>query len=183
MEKKIQIRDAREEDREAIRTVTLDAFREYETAMAAHWEGYRRGILNALEDVRAAEQVVAVRDGVVAGTVLLYPAGTAISRPEGSQGTLGEPEARLLAVAPHARGQGIGEGLLRECIRRARRTGAAALTLHTSDFMRAGRRMYERMGFVRAPELDFHPARNITVMGYRLKFDRPSMTGPPSPFS
>jgi hypothetical protein len=29
-------------------------------------------------------------------------------------------------------------------------------------------RMYERMGFVRAPELDFHPAPDTTVKGYRL---------------
>jgi len=34
------------------------------------------------------------------------------------------PEVRLLAVAPAARGKGIGEALMRECIRRARRSGA-----------------------------------------------------------
>jgi hypothetical protein len=28
--------------------------------------------------------------------------------------------------------------------------------------------MYERRGFVRAPELDFHPAPEITIKGYRL---------------
>jgi hypothetical protein len=34
--------------------------------------------------------------------------------------------------------------------------------------MQAALRMYERMGFVRAPELDFHPAPGVTVQGYRL---------------
>jgi len=29
--------------------------------------------------------------------------------------------------------------------------------------------MYERMGFVRVPEYDFHPAPGITVMAYRLQ--------------
>jgi len=175
----LDIRNAREGDREEIRDVTLAAFQEYATVMHAHWEGYRKGILNTLDDVKPAEPIVAEQDGAVAGAVLLYPPGTVFTRPDGSRTTLQNPEARLLAVAPSARGRGIGEALLRECIRRARRSGAAALTLHTSDFMRAGKRMYERMGFVRAPELDFHPSKDLTVMGYRLMFDDPSPPGSP----
>jgi ribosomal protein S18 acetylase RimI-like enzyme len=57
---------------------------------------------------------------------------------------------------------------MRECIRRARRSGAPALTLHTHEMMAVAMRMYERMGFIRAPELDFHPAKDITIKGYRL---------------
>jgi hypothetical protein len=34
--------------------------------------------------------------------------------------------------------------------------------------MDIARRMYERMGFVRVPEFDFHPAPGIVVMAYRL---------------
>jgi hypothetical protein len=34
--------------------------------------------------------------------------------------------------------------------------------------MRAAMRLYERLGFVAAPELDFHPAPGLTVKGYRL---------------
>ena len=30
--------------------------------------------------------------------------------------------------------------------------------------------MYARMGFVRAPELDFHPLPSVTIKGYRLDF-------------
>jgi GNAT superfamily N-acetyltransferase len=82
------------------------------------------------------------------------------------------PEVRLLAVAPEARGQGIGTALMKECIRRARRLGAACLNLHTTDMMQVAMRMYERMGFVRAPELDFHPDPSITVKAYRLELDR-----------
>jgi hypothetical protein len=36
------------------------------------------------------------------------------------------------------------------------------------DMMRAAVRMYERMGFVRAPDLDFTPAEGVLVKGYRL---------------
>jgi hypothetical protein len=31
--------------------------------------------------------------------------------------------------------------------------------------------LYERMGFVRAPELDFHPAKDVTIKGYRFSLD------------
>ena len=41
---------------------------------------------------------------------------------------------------------------MKECIRRARRLGAACLNLHTTDMMQVAMRMYERMGFVRAPD-------------------------------
>jgi hypothetical protein len=34
--------------------------------------------------------------------------------------------------------------------------------------MQVAMRMYERMGFVRAPDLDFHPDPSITVKAYRL---------------
>lgn len=54
-----------------------------------------------------------------------------------------------------------------ECIRRARARGAAYLGLHTMDVMRSAVRMYERMGFVRAPELDFSPAEGVLARGYR----------------
>jgi ribosomal protein S18 acetylase RimI-like enzyme len=78
------------------------------------------------------------------------------------------PEVRLLAVAPLARGRGVGAALMQECVRRVRKTGGRVLSLHTTDMMQAALRMYERMGFVRAPELDFHPAPGVTVQGYRL---------------
>ena len=91
--------------------------------------------------------------------------------PDGTSFTLTWPEIRLLGVAPAARGQGVGAALVRECMRRSRRSGAAAVTLHTTDMMAVAIRMYERMGFVRAPELDFEPAPGFTIKGYRYRFN------------
>ena len=56
-----------------------------------------------------------------------------------------------------------------ECVRRARFAGAAALGLHTSKSMVTAMQLYERMGFERAPELDFQPPGAEMVWGYRLK--------------
>jgi ribosomal protein S18 acetylase RimI-like enzyme len=62
-----------------------------------------------------------------------------------------------------------GTALMRECIRRALKSGAATLTLHTTDIIRVAMHMYERISFVRDPEREFHPDQNVTVKGYRLK--------------
>jgi ribosomal protein S18 acetylase RimI-like enzyme len=94
------------------------------------------------------------------------PGGTAI--------TLEWPEVRLLAVAPAASGKGVARRLMEECIQRARAAGAPALTLHTADLMAVAMRLYERMGFTRAPELDIRPAPGILAKGYRLPLTLPS---------
>jgi predicted N-acetyltransferase YhbS len=164
-------RDARADDQAAIREVTLSAYQEYAAVMQAHWDGYRQSILATLAHVKPAEQIVAEQDGALVGTVLLFPAGTALTRPARDSVTLTWPEIRLLAVAPAMRRHGIGAALVRECIRRARQAGSAAVTLHTTDMMQVAMSLYERMGFVRAAELDFEPAPGITIKGYRYRFD------------
>jgi GNAT superfamily N-acetyltransferase len=166
--KELHIRDAREGDQDRIRDVMLSAYAQYAALMPEHWDDYRQNILDTLADVRPAEEIVAEQDGVVVGTVLLYPAGTVFQEPDGEAVKRDWPEVRLLAVVPEARGRGVGTALMQECMRRARRSGAAVLTLHTTDMMQVAMHVYEHMGFVRAPELDFHPAPEITVKGYRF---------------
>jgi GNAT superfamily N-acetyltransferase len=161
-----RIRDARPDDRGSIRDVTLAAYAEYASQMPALWDGYRSNILATLHDPGPAEQIVAERDDAIVGTVLLYPTGVAL--PGAGRPRVAWPEVRLLAVAPAGRGRGVGEGLMRECLRRARARGAPILALHTTDMMRTAMRLYGRLGFVRAPELDVRVAPSLTVKGYRL---------------
>jgi predicted N-acetyltransferase YhbS len=166
---KLKIRDARREDRDAARKITLSSFQQYAAVMPpARWEGYRENILATLTDVAPAQQIVAEKEGIIVGSVLLYPPGTAFSTHDA--GPLACPEVRLLAAAPEVRGQGIGTALMKECIRRARMLGTGCLNLHTTDMMQVAMRIYERMGFVRAPELDFYPDPSVTVKAYRLEF-------------
>ena len=167
----LQMRDARPNDRDAIEAVTLSAYQEYAALLPARWEGYRQNILATLADVQPAAQIVADQESHIVGTVLLYPAETVIANPGGVPVTLTWPEVRLLAVAPTARGQGVGAALMQECVRRARQSGARVLTLHTADIMEAAMRLYARMGFQRAPDLDFQPAPGVTIKGYRLSLD------------
>lgn len=163
------IRDARPADRDALRAVTLAAYGEYAAHMPPrHWQVYERNILATLEAVAPAEQLVALDGGAPIGTVLLYPAHA--FDPTGA-GALPAPVVRLLAVAPAARGRGVGAALMAECARRARRAGNRALALHTMDMMRAARRMYARLGYVRAPELDIEPLPGVTIPAYRLDLE------------
>jgi predicted N-acetyltransferase YhbS len=167
----VLIRDARPSDRQAIHDVTLAAYQEYAAHMPGFWDGYRRNIIATLDDVGSAEQLVAEQDGAIVGTVLLYPPRRVqLSRTDSLE--MPWPEVRLLAVAPAGRGRGVGAALMQECVGRARKSGARVLSLQTTDLMQTARRMYERMGFVRSPELDFHPAPGVTVKGYRLELER-----------
>ena len=164
----LRIRNARPSDRKAIEAITLAAYQQYAALMPELWESYRQNILATLDAAQPDAQIVAEEDGRIVGSVLLYPAGTVFARPGGGSATLVSPEVRLLAVDPEARGKGVGAALMQACVARARESGTSSLTLHTTEIMQAAMRLYERMGFVRAPELDFEPAPGVVVKGYRL---------------
>jgi len=170
----LTLRDARPDDRAAIEQCTISAYEEYGAIMPELWVNYRHNILGTLADVRPAEQIVAERDGAILGTVLLFPAGTAFEAPDDAKAAPPAPEIRLLAVTPAARGSGAGKALMLECLRRAQQAGYSSVTLHTTNMMAVAMSMYERMGFVRSPELDFAPTPEFVIKGYRYTFSDPA---------
>ncbi|MBK9176021.1 MAG: GNAT family N-acetyltransferase [Flavobacteriales bacterium] len=113
----------------------------------------------------AGGEMLLARDaeGVVVGAVLhLHPSG-----PLAQVARDGEAEFRVLAVAPEARGHGIGEALVTACVQRAQATGAKAVALWSQPTMPAAHRLYERLGFVRVPDRDEDDPRGFRRLVFR----------------
>ena len=161
------IRDARPADRPAIERLTLDAYQQYAEIMTpSAWRGLEDAVHSGLRTSEPVDRIVAEQGARIVGSVMLYAPEANAYGDGGSNAAA--PELRLLAVDADARGSGIGQALVEECIRRARAMGATELGLHTSDSLVAAIRLYEGMGFVRAPEHDFQPEGAELVKGYRL---------------
>ena len=173
----VTVRDARTEDRASVRALTLRAYEEYASIMTpGAWAGLERAVHSALESREHAHRLVAELDGVIVGSVLLFP--PSVDAYAGAAPPVSWPEVRMLAVGPDARGLGVGQLLMDECVRRARADGAGAIGLHTSASMRAAMRLYDRMGFQRVPEYDFQPEGAELVEAYRLRLDATAHSSP-----
>lgn len=166
----LTIRDARTDELDDVVQILHLAYEEHipsplPQTHAHAWHAYWQDIGDVHNRLPYTELIVAELDGKMVGTVTFYPDG---ARAQGNGWPPGWTGIRLLAVAPDARGQGIGRALTEECLKRARRHNASVIALHTNDWMQVARGMYERMGFQRVPEHDFHPLPDLTVLAYRL---------------
>ena len=82
---------------------------------------------------------------------------------------------RLLLVDPTARGLGIGQRLVTECVAFARERGYAKITLWTHDILLAARRLYAAAGFrcvMQEPQKNF--GREMVTETWDLEFDPPA---------
>jgi ribosomal protein S18 acetylase RimI-like enzyme len=171
----VRIRRARPVDRDRIVALTRLAYGEYAGVMEpSAWRALRDAIDTSLADDTGVTRLVAELDGDIVGCAALYEPGVEAYR--GLASSAAWPEVRLVAVDPAARGHGIARLLVMECARRAQEAGASDLGLHTSRSMRIAKHLYERMGFVRHPESDFHPPGAELVEGYRLSLADPELS-------
>lgn len=115
----------------------------------------------------ATELLVAVApDGRLAGCVVYfsdmqyYGSGGTATQEKNASGF------RLLAVDPDFRNKGIGKLLSIACIQKARKDRNEKLVIHSTKSMKVAWKMYEKLGFERAPELDFQQ-QDLPVFGFR----------------
>ena len=168
----VHIRDASPSERDVIRSMTLASYEQYATvASPSIWALLQQAVLSAPTEKGPMEQIVAEYAGKIVGSVRLYQPSMSASHCDVAVEVQG-PEVRLLAVDPALQGHGIGKALLFECIKRAQNSGHSTLGLHTGDAMQKAIQMYEHMGFVHVPELDFQTEDGSIMKGYRLELEK-----------
>ena len=163
----IRIREIRPEEYEALGDLTVAA---YLAVGAGAYPGYLAYIRDIAARAAACPTLVAVDDGRVIGGVTYVPGpGTPYSEAE----TAEDAGIRMLAVDPAAQNRGAGRALVEACTTRAREEGKKRIVLLTTEPMVAAQHLYERLGFRRAPELDWRPEPDVALLGFAL-----DLTGP-----
>jgi ribosomal protein S18 acetylase RimI-like enzyme len=159
----MRIRRARSDDLAEVGAVTVAAYEEF---TGDNSDGYVEHLRDAATRDREAELWVATPDASdeILGTVTVTPTGS----PWREVARDGEGEFRMLAVAPSARGAGVGSALVSLVVERFRADGAHAVVMSTLPTMRPAHRIYERAGFVRDPTRDWAPMPGIDLITYRL---------------
>lgn len=135
-----EIRRASPVDAEAIASVLLESFREFEPLYTAG--GFaattpsREEVLDRMEE---GPIWIALDEGKIVGTASVVPKE-------------GELYVRGMAVRPSSRGRGCGWRLLELIEDHARQGGFRRLFLSTTPFLDSAIRLYERHGFHRTDE-------------------------------
>ena len=162
----IAVREARPDELAAAGDVVVRAYRALGGGGDAH-EAYLEHVRDAAGRARHCPVLVAVDEGTgeVLGSVTYVPGqGNAFAELAGE----GEGEFRMLGVAPDAQGRGVGAALVRACIARARADGRHGIVISTTPVMHAAHRLYEHLGFRRAPERDWVPVPGVELWAYVL---------------
>jgi GNAT superfamily N-acetyltransferase len=109
---------------------------------------------------------IAEIEGQIVGSVFLVKVSEQVAK------------LRMLYVEPHARGQGLGQGLTDACIAFARSKGYQTLTLWTNDILVAARRIYQAAGFILVAE-ENHRSFGHELVGQNWDLDLQAV--PPLP--
>lgn len=166
----MQIRPATDEDAAVIAALWTEAYsgRGPEGRQTPNTEA------DYFDAARSGRIFVAEQDGSTVGVVVFRPA----SGPGRAVALQGEAELARLAVTAAAQRRGIGRALAELCADLARQEGVGAVALWSRTHQAEGQRLYESLGYRRAPERD-----STDADGARLVFllDLTSDPMPPGP--
>jgi ribosomal protein S18 acetylase RimI-like enzyme len=176
----VQLRDARPDELDELGRLLAEVYGAFRAHLPAEaWERYIGEIVDVRSRAGESELVVAEDAGRLVGTIGFYPDA---SRSAIERWPNGWASIRALGVRAEARRRGVGTALARECVRRAQARGSEAIGLHTAAHMPAATRLYERLGFRRAPEFDIEigdmftgrslpPGEGWQAQAYRLDLE------------
>jgi ribosomal protein S18 acetylase RimI-like enzyme len=157
----MHVREAFEDEHGPLGELCVRAYR----ALGSVSDTYAARLRDVSGRAHTARVLVAVEDGAAPlGCVTLILDGG----PWRELAADNEGEFRMLAVDPAAQGRGAGAALVRACIEETRAAGRARLVLSSATDMAAAHRLYERLGFARAPARDWKPAPHVQLLAYEL---------------
>ncbi len=155
----IEVREARPEEYAELGDVLVAAYDAYPETD----DGYRAYLRDVARRAASCRVLVAVSgDGRVLGGATYVPGPGPYAESERGD----EAGIRMLAVAPAAQGRGIGRALTEACMDLARSAGRRRIVLLTLDSMTPAQRLYEGLGFRRAPQRDRTPQPGLRLLGY-----------------
>jgi ribosomal protein S18 acetylase RimI-like enzyme len=156
----VRIRRATDDDLEAVGEVTVAAYSDFTLGPD---DPYVARLRDSARRAAEAELWVAEDDdGAILGSVTRCPVGSPwreISRP-------GEGEFRMLAVAPAARGRGVGEALTRHVLALCAAVDEYVVVISSLAEMASAHRIYARLGFRRLPERDWSPTDGVHLLAF-----------------
>jgi GNAT superfamily N-acetyltransferase len=162
----VTVREARPEEYPAIGELTVAAYSIFPEVADP---GYLAELRDAAGRAAVCPVYVALDDAgrVVGGATYVPGPDNPLAESERS----GEAGIRMLAVAPAAQGRGVGTALARALVERARAEGRRGIALLSLPAMTGAHRLYERLGFRRAPDRDWEPEPGLILLGFELEFE------------
>lgn len=161
----MEVRDLRAGEEAEAGRVTQLAYAEFVHPGDPDWGGYLDQVGDVAGRAGRVPILVAVEDGRILGSATLETEEAGLGDDPIEPGTA---NMRMLGVAPESRGRGAGRALAEACVRRARRLGKHALTLHTTQEMTVAQNLYTSLGFVRDTARDWDVTEDFTLYAYRL---------------
>jgi GNAT superfamily N-acetyltransferase len=153
----MRIRQATKDDYDEVARLTLAAYQALDTWVGDDYAAHLGDVAARAEAentmVLVAEEDLPTRPaGQLLGSVTLTIGGGPYF--EWRYGVDGDCGFRMLAVDPAVQGRGVGPRLVAECLARARAAGCSRMVIGSTEWMTTAHRIYGRLGFRRAPELD-----------------------------
>ncbi|MCH9800906.1 MAG: GNAT family N-acetyltransferase [Actinomycetia bacterium] len=135
--------------------------------------GYFASLSDGETRIAQATVLIAEEEGIALGTATAAIAGS----PYAHIALLAELEVRMIAVSPDHRRRGVGRALLAGCEQLARDRGLPTVVLSTEPAQQAAHRLYEALGYQRAPERDWQ-IEDVELLVYRKDLARHQVFGP-----
>lgn len=167
-ESELRVRIAREDEYAAAGDLTVAGYEAdgYLVRLDGSYDDdYAGWLADTAPRGRDSVLLVAVEGDKLLGTVTWCPPGSP-SRQLAVADSQGE--FRTLSVAPEGRRRGVARALVVDCLDRARVAGLTEIVLSSLSVMKPAHVLYESLGFVRRPELDWFPRPDVHLWAYSI---------------